>query len=370
MTDWKIPLFKTYWDEADIEAVNASIRRGMYWAEGPSIDQFESDLIAYLGVPGVLVCNSGTSALHLAMIACGIKHFHEVIVPSFTFIASASAIKFVGAKPVFADIEEQTYGLDPDDVERKVTSKTKAIIAVDYAGCLCRIVELRKIARKHNLVLIEDAAEALGATVGGNPPGFFSDCAILSFCANKVISTGEGGALVTENKFIYDRARLARSHGRDAENHFSSNESELYTTLGYNFRMSDMTAALGVSQLAKIDKVIKMRQQVASWYNERLGLSPSMPVDQNHVYQLYTIRIKDGKRDKVMRHLTDNGIMSKVYFHPVHLTEFHRRQSWNRVNLPVTEQVSSEVLSLPIYPGLTEAEVDLICEKVKEAHSQ
>ena len=156
----KIPQFKIFWDEDDINAVKASIMRGMEWAEGPNIEIFEQKLAEYLGVKGVLVCNSGTSALHMAIIAAGIKHFHEVIVPSFTFIATANAIKFVGATPVFADIEHETMGLDPVDVERKITPKTKAIIAVHYAGGACQIQELQKIALEHNLILIEDAAEA------------------------------------------------------------------------------------------------------------------------------------------------------------------------------------------------------------------
>ncbi len=368
--DWKIPLFKIYWDDEDIRVATESIKRGMYWAEGPNITLFEQKLISYLGIPGVLVCNSGTSALHLAVLASGIKHFHEVIVPSFTFIATANAVKFVGAKPVFADIEETTYGLDPEDVERKITPKTKAIIAVHYAGCPCRIQELRQIAISHNLVLIEDAAEALGASDNGLSVGMFGDCSILSFCSNKIISTGEGGALITDNKFIYDRARLLRSHGRDTEHNFTTTDPDAYVALGYNFRMSDMTAGLGVSQLNKIEWIIKKRQWVASEYIKRLsgieGLTLPLEITGlRHVYQLFTIRTK--KRDEVMNHLADNGIMSRVYFNPVHLTDFYRKQSWESVKLPITEQVSKEVLSLPMYPTLTETEIDLVCEKVKEA---
>ncbi len=367
--DWKIPLFKIYWDDDDLRAATESIKRGMYWAEGPNIALFEKKLIEYLGIPGILVCNSGTSALHLAVLASGVKHFHEVIVPSFTFVATANCVKFVGAKPVFADIEDTTYGLDPEDVLRKITPKTKAIIAVHYAGCPCRIRELQQIAISHNLVLIDDAAEALGASDNGLSVGMFGDCSILSFCSNKVISTGEGGALVTGDKYIYDRARLARSHGRDTEHNFDSTQPDEYVSLGYNFRMSDMVAGLGVSQLNKIEEVIKRRCWVANQYRERLagieGLTlPQEIVGLRQVYQLFTIRTK--KRDQVMKHLADNGIMSRIYFNPVHLTDFYRKQSWDIPKLPVTEQVSKEVLSLPMHPTLTEAEIDLVCDKIKE----
>lgn len=366
--EYKIPLYKTYWDEDDIKAINESIRRGVQWAEGPNTELFERKIIEYIGTSGALVCNSGTSALHLAVMACGIKHFHEVIVPSFTFIATANCVRFVGAKPVFADIEEETLGLDPIDVERKITNKTKAIIAVHYAGLPCKIRELRGLAKRYNLILIEDVAEAMGADTDGLKVGRYGDCAILSFCANKIISTGEGGALVTDNKYIYDRAKLLRSHGKDTKHDSIGQES--YTTLGYNFRMSDMTAALGVSQIEKIEKLIEARQKIARWYNERLSdigdiQLPNIPRHYRHVYQLYSIRIKNGKRDAVKKYLSDNGVASKVYFYPVHQTEYYRKGMWSPIELPVTERVSPEILSLPIYPNLTEDAVDFVCSNVR-----
>lgn len=346
-----------YHDEEEIESVSKSIRRGSQWAEGPNIGIFETQLAAYLSMPGVLVCNSGTSALHMAVAACGVKHFHEVIVPSFTFIATVNAVRFVGATPVFADIEEQTFGLDPSDVERKITPKTKAIIAVHYAGQMCKIRELRKIAKAHRLMLIEDGAEALGATSDGLGVGRFGDCAILSFCQNKIVTTGEGGAVITENKFIFDQAERMRSHGK--------NESGDFVSLGYNFRMADMNAAVGIAQLNKIAWMIKKRQEIASWYKSELGdIVPPIAPYNTHVYQLMTIRIP--KRDAVMAHLAENGIQSKVYFNPVHLTPYYMKDAWKPTILPITERVSSEVLSLPLWIGLTQSEVGMICDKVKE----
>ena len=212
--DWKIPLFKIYWDEEDVETVKEAIQRGMYWAIGPNIEKFENMLSEYVDTKHALVFNSGTSALHAVLLAHGIGQGDEVIVPSFTFIATANAPLFVGAKPVFADIENKTYGLNPDDVETKITPRTKAIIPIHFGGCPCLIEELREIARKHKLLLIEDAAESLGAAVDGKKVGSFGNAAILSFCSNKVITTGEGGAVVSDSAEIYERLKLIRSHGR------------------------------------------------------------------------------------------------------------------------------------------------------------
>ena len=212
--EWKIPLFKIYWDKDDVKAVENAIKRGMSWAIGPEVTQFEQKLADYLKVKYCLTFNSGTSALHAALLAHGIGAGDEVIVPSFTFIATANAPLFVGAKPVFADIEEKTLGLDPADVEKKITPRTKAIIPIHYGGCPCLIEELRDVARRHNLLLIEDAAEALGAGINGKKAGSIGDAGILSFCQTKTMTTGEGGAVTTGSPEIYEKLKLIRSHGR------------------------------------------------------------------------------------------------------------------------------------------------------------
>ena len=358
-----IPLFRMSANKRDVDYVSAVINRGESWAEGQEIEEFERGLCLYQNVKGALACNSGTSALHMALLACGVKHFHEVIVPSFTFIATANAVKMAGAVPAFADIEPETMGLDPVDVARRITPKTRAIIVVHYGGCpAAGIHELTKLARKNNLALIEDCAEAMGAMVGNIPVGKFGDCSALSFCQNKIISTGEGGAVITDNKFTYDQVKLLRSHGRD--------DGGAFVSLGYNFRMPSMNAALGISQLERIEELIKARQQIAIWYADGLIDSvtlPVIPTNYRHVYQLYTIRISGGKRDRVMSHLISKGIGCKVYFNPVHLTRHYTRDKWIPDSLPVTEQVSKEVLSLPMYPGLIEAEVQEVCKAVKEA---
>ena len=376
--DWKIPLFKIYWDEEDIEMVTDTIRRGMLWAIGPNIERFERMLSEYVGTKYAVVFNSGTSALHAALLAYDIGQGDDVIVPSFTFIATANAPLFVGARPVFADIEETTYGLDPNDVIRKITPKTKAIIPMHYGGNSCLIGELKGIADEHNLILIEDAAESLGTTVNGRKVGTFGNCAILSFCSNKVITTGEGGAVVTDSAEIYDKLKLIRSHGRaENANYFSSTEYMDYVTLGYNFRMSDITASLGIAQLKKLDKIIEVRRRNAERMSTRLsGITeievPCSPDGFFHVYQLYTIRLKEGsgKRDALARYLAQKGIMTRVYFTPVHFTHFYKNKLGYNCELSTTERLSEQVLTLPMYPSLTEDEINYIADEVAAFFSQ
>lgn len=359
-----------YWDKDDVKSITDATKAGMYWAIGPNIEKFEKMICKYIGTRYCAVFNSGTSGLHAVLLAHNIKKGDEVIVPSFTFIATANAPLFVGAKPVFADIEEETFGLDPEDVREKITERTKAIIPIHYGGCACKIRELKEIAEEHKLLLIEDAAESFGAKIGKKNVGTFGDSAILSFCQNKIITTGEGGGVITNSKEIYERLKLIRSHGRlDTQNYFSSTEYMDYIDIGYNFRMSNITAALGIAQLKKIDKIIRMRQMKAECITKKLSLikdviPPKPPRNYSHVYQMYTVRVKGGKdvRDGLMKYLAKEGIMTKVYFDPVHQTYFYRKKLGYKCKLPVTEKLSQQVLTLPLYPPLTKNEINYITE--------
>jgi len=376
---WKIPLFKTYWDETDIESVTNVIKRCSYWATGPEIREFEEKIAEYVGAKYAITFNSGTSALHALLLAYDLNRGDEVIVPSFTFIATANAPLFVGAKPVFAEIEDRTYGLDPEDVKKRITPKTKAIIPIHYGGCPCLIKELKEIAEDHNLLLIEDAAESLGAKINDRKVGTFGDSAMFSFCQNKVISTGEGGVITTDSKEIYEKLKLIRSHGRlETQDYFSSAEYMDYVTLGYNFRMPTMNAALGLSQLKKIDKVIKMRRDKAEYMTKKLSrikeiTLPTAPPDYFHVYQMYTIRI-DGTRqirDRLIQYLGDKGISTKVYFEPVHLSYFYKNKfGFKGGDLPVTERIADQVLTFHTHPLLKNEEMDYISEEIDKFFSE
>lgn len=373
--NWKIPLFKIYWDEEDVSSVNKVIKRGSYWASGPETEEFENNIAKYVDKKYSVSFNSGTSALHASLLSHNIIS-GEVIVPSFTFISTANTVMLAGAKPVFSEIEEESYGLNSEDVKERITSKTKAIIPVHYGGAPCKkIKNLREIAEDHNLILIEDAAESIGSKIGNELVGTTGHSAMFSFCQNKIITSGEGGIIVTDSKEAYEKLKLVRSHGRVEKNNsfFTSPVPFDYVQAGYNYRMSSLTAALALSQFKKINKIIKIRREKARYLNEGLtkikGIkTPTEIKDHFHVYQLYTIELAGNEtREKLQQSLTKAGIMSKVYFSPVHLKTLYREQfNYKQGYLPITENISQKVLTLPLYPTLTNKEMDYIIDRVKD----
>ena len=371
----KIPLFKIYWDEEDLNAVNEVIRSGMHWCVGKQIDELEKRICEYLGIKYCVTFNSGGSALHALMLAYGFKPRDEIIVPSFTFIATAYAPLYVGAKPVFADIEEETLGLDPEDVKEKITKRTKAVIPIHYGGTPCKIEELKEISKDYNLILIEDAAEAFGAKVKDRYVGTFGDAAIFSFCQNKIFTISEGGCVVTDDKKIYEKLKLLVSYGRvDGGDYFTSQSNDIdYITTGYNWRLSTILAALGVSQLKKIDKIIEMRRRNAKYLNKELEkykelILPTEPYNYFAVYQMYTVRVKEGikKRNLLVDFLSKKGISTKIYFNPVHKYTVFKKLKYFSINLPTTEKISSQVLTLPMYPSMEEEELNYIVTSIIE----
>ena len=371
--NYNIPLFKSYWEEDDIEAIAKVIRRGSHWASGPEVEQLESNIANFVGAKHAVSFNSGTSALHADLLAHGITE-GEVIVPSFTFISTANVAILSGAKPVFAEIENTSFGLDSEDVKERITNKTKAIIPVHYGGAPCKDIEaLRDIAEDHNILLIEDAAESLGAQIKNKKVGSFGQSSMFSFCQNKIITAGEGGAIVSDKKDIVEKLKLIRSHGRQekGENYFTTSQGSDYVQIGYNFRLPTISAALILSQLKKINKIINLRREKAQLFTDRLStvkaiLPPVELKDHYHVYQLYTIQCADNKeRELVQQKLTEAGIMAKVYFSPVHLTTFYRNTyGYRQGDLPKTEQISKKVLTLPLYPTITTKEVEYICDTI------
>jgi dTDP-4-amino-4,6-dideoxygalactose transaminase len=373
--NWKVPLFKSYWDDSDIDAISEVIKRGTYWATGPEIQEFENRIADYVGRKYCVSFNSGTSALHSLLLAYNLKS-SEIIVPSFTFISTTNAVLLIGAKPVFAETESKNYGLDVESVKQKISKKTKAIITIHYGGLPSQdTMALKELAESKDILLIEDAAESFGSKTNNKMAGSFGDAAMFSLCQNKVITTGEGGLIVTDSKGIYKKMKLVRSHGRVEEkgyDYFSTTKELDYIDIGYNFRMSTMTAALGLSQLEKVDEVIKMRREKAFFYNKKLAeideiILPHETQDQKHVYQMYTIQLKDSKlRDDLQKYLTDKGIMSKVYFHPIHLKSYYKHNfGFEKGYLPKTEKLSEKVLTLPLYASMPEKELNYVAESVK-----
>ena len=332
----QIPLYKVHWTEDDVDAVTQVIRRGMYWTGGPENKLFEDAVASYVGRRHGVSFNSGTSALTALLLAHGVGPGDEVIAPAFTYPSTADAVKFAGATPVYADVEEETYGLDADDAEKRITGKTRAVIAVHIYGLPCRIRELCAMAKTHGLILIEDAAEALGAAVNSERVGSFGDAALFSFAGNKVVSTGEGGMAVTDSEEVARRLREVRQ--------------------SRSWRMSSIQAALGLSLFKRMEHLLERRRMNAWYLSTRLaeirGVRPPLkPWDYSQTHQFYTIRVERG-RDRLKALLEEKGVTTKIYFEALS-------------SLPTTTRVAGEVLTLPMYPELTPKEMDYIIEVIR-----
>jgi perosamine synthetase len=371
LTDsWKIPLYKIYTDDEDLNLITKIVKRGTYWAIGPEIEEFETMIKNYVGCDYCVTLNSGTSALHATYLAHGISKNNEVIVPSFSFISTANSVLFVDAKPVFADIEDENFGLDPKLLSKKINKKTKAVVPMDYGGLPCKIFDIQKITKDNKLILIED----VGSTVKGKKVGSIADSTIFSFCGNKVLTTGEGGAIVTNSKSICEKIKLIRSHGRaDKVAYFNNPSESQYVGLGYNWRMSSITATLGVAQLLKLDKIIQMRQDNAKYISSRISKHKQLKLpftssEYENIFQMYTLKLENKKlRDALHKFLISKKIFSKVYFSPIHLTSFYKEKfGTKKGDLPTTEKISDRVLTVPIYPNMTKEEKNYLIESISQ----
>ncbi len=372
----KYPLFDIYWDQNDIDMINKVIKRGSYWATGPEISEFEDNLAQYLNKKYVVTFNSGTSALHSILLAYGLTS-GEIIVPSFSFISTANCVILAGSKPIFAEIEEETLGLNADLLKDKINRKTRAIIPMHYGGRVCKdIVELKEIAEDYNILLIEDTAESLGAKMNNHLAGTFGQSAMFSFCQNKIITTGEGGAVCTDDEEIYKRLKLISSHGRVENkntNYFANINEMKYVDIGYNFRMSTLSASIGIAQLSKIDKIIKIRRKIGKYYDVKLDkISEYMLIDELHnsknVYQLYSIFLKNHEdREELQEYLLEDDIYTKVYFYPIHLKTYYREKyGYNEGDLPITEEISKKILTLPISLNFDHKDQNYIIDKLRK----
>lgn len=368
----RIPLFKIYSDEEDEKIVKKVIRRGFDWSIGKEVDEFEKSLAKYLGVKYCILFNSGTSAGHAAALSLNLKKNSEIIIPSFSFIATANWPLMINSKPRFADIELECLGLNPKSVEKSINRKTKAVIPIHYGGLPCKIFDIKEITDRKKLILIEDASESLGSKIKNVKIGSIGDISIFSFAPNKIITTGEGGAVCTDSSTKYKKLLLLRSHGRKQQNNYFSDISKSeYITIGYNWRMSNIAAALGIAQLSKIDKLISLRKKNAGFLTKHLSqiqgiTTPNIPKNYSHVFQMYSIRLKNSRiRNLLQKFLFKKGIMTKIYFEPIHKTKFFRKLGYN-TSLVNTNTVSDQILSIPIYPNLTKEELCYIAETIKE----
>ena len=372
-TNWRIPLYKVSNDSSEIKAISKVIKRGMDWAIGPEVEKFENDLAKYIGTRYCVSFNSGTSAGHAALLSYNLKNNDQVLVPSFSFIATANWPLMVNAITKFVDIEEINYGMNPKNIEESISKKTKIIMPTHYAGLPCKIDEIRRISKKNKITLIEDAAESIGSKINKQKVGTFGEVAIFSFAGNKILTSGEGGAVVTDSKEKFEKLKLIRSHGRKTiKNYFSNIQTPQYVELGYNWRMSSITAALCLSQLNKIEKLINLRRQNAKYYQKKLAKIDGLkihaePKGYKHVYQLFSVQLPSKRiRDGLSKFLAKKGIMSKVFFEPIHLTKHFSNYKIKQKKLKITETVSERILSLPMYPELTKEEINEITGSISE----
>jgi dTDP-4-amino-4,6-dideoxygalactose transaminase len=332
-------------------------------AQGPVVEAFEREFAAWCGVKHAVAVNSGTAALHLLMLAHGVKEGDEVITSPFTFVSSANAALFVGARPVFVDIEPETYCLDPAKVEAAITPKTKAIMPIDLYGHPAAINELREIADRHGVVLIEDACQAHGAAIGERKTGALDVSASFSFYPTKNMTTAEGGMVTTDDDGIAAKVTMLRQHGASHRYH--------HDLLGYNFRLTDIAAAIGRAQLAKLDRFNERRRRNASVLDEGLAsvsgvTTPRERRGYRHVYHQYTIRI-DRDRDGFQQRLREHGIGTAIHYQvPVHRQPLYQGLGYRDVSLPLSEAAAAQVLSLPVHPALTDEDLDRIVEAVRK----
>jgi dTDP-4-amino-4,6-dideoxygalactose transaminase len=345
--------------EEEKNAVMEVLDSGMI-AQGPRVKAFEEAFAVMCGTKHAIATTSGTSALHVAMLAHGIGEADEVITSAFTFIASANSILFVGAKPVFVDINLDTFNLDASKIEKAITKKTKAILPIHLYGLSCDMDPILKIAEKHGLVVIEDACQSHGAEYKGRKVGSFGT-GTFSFYPTKNMTSGEGGMITTNDPVIDEKCRVIRQHGM--------RKRYYHDELGFNFRMTDIHAAIGLEQLKKLERFNKIRQANAKFLSNNLTgvVIPTVPDDCKHVYHQYTIRVPGGKRDALRTFLQEKGVGSEVYYPvPIHQQTFYVKDLGYKQSLPETERASQEVLSLPVHPALSSADLETIVATVNQ----
>ena len=367
-----IPLTRPDFGDAEANAV-ADVLKSGWVVQGPRVAEFESRVASYIGAAHAVATTSCTTSLHLALLASGIGPGDEVICPSSTFIATANAVLHAGATPVFADVEADTWNIDPADVARRFTKKTKAVLAVHQVGLPADIDRLRAVL-PGGVTLLEDAACAIGSLYKGRPIGSHGNVVCFSFHPRKSISVGEGGMVVTDDKALADHVRVLRSHGAsvsDLARHEAKGQIyEEYRELGYNYRMTDIQAAIGVEQMKRLDGLLASRRAAAARYtaafcNVSRIQTPAEPEYARHSYQSFVIRLRPGgavTRDALVRELVDGGISSRRGIAPIHLEPLYA--SRGRVSLPVTEALAADSLFLPLYSSLSQSDQARVIDAV------
>lgn len=367
--DFRVPLSRPDVNEADIQAVVA-VLRSPFLSLGPKVREFESCFEQYIGRRYAVSVNSGTSGLFLSMKAMGLGPGDEVITTPFTFIATVTTILMTGAKPVFADIDPVSLNLDLKEVEKKITKRTKAILPVEVFGNPAGMDKIAELAASRGLEVVEDCCEALGSELNGRKAGTFGRVGVFAFYPNKQMTTGEGGMIVTDDEEIARLCISLRNQGRGSGGGWLAHER-----LGYNYRLSDINCALGISQVRRIEEFVRKRQRVAQMYLERLKdekriLLPCVPQEARMSWFVFVIRLADSyspeQRNEVLRRLMERGIQVSNYFPPVYLQPFLAKELGHKSgDFPVTDRVSARTIALPFHNNLTHQEVDWVCSELQ-----
>lgn len=377
--------FYVPWITKEDEKVASEALKSRWLTGGPKVANFEKKIADYIGVKHAIAVNSCTAALHLAMRVLNIKPGDEVIVPVLTFAATANAAIFCGAKPVFADVDEKTFNISPEEILKKITPKTRAIIPVHYGGQACDMKEILEIARDHRLPVVEDCAHSLGAEYKGKKTGNLGTMGCFSFYTTKILTTLEGGMITTNDKKFAARLRLLREHGMNKTALDRESGASWYydvVDLGYNYRLTEMQAALGISQLERVEEGIQKRIEAASYYTQKLGspdfrgiIAPSKAPNRSHIFHLYVIRVRSDEtgitRNELFRKLADNGIGASVHYTPLHVFSFYKKfLNSDSLTFPTAERIYDQIMSLPIFPTLTKKNIDVITKKIHEIIKQ
>lgn len=372
MPNRKIPFSKPFFTDKDITEINARIKRILrsgILTSGPTVQQFEKNFAELIGTKKAVGLNSGTAALHSVLLAFGIKNGDEVIVPSNTFVATANAVLYMGAKPVFADSDPDTFNISPNEISRKITKKTKAVIVVHLGGNPCDIKEINDIVEEHNLLLIEDCAHAHGAKYKDSNCGALGVAGCFSFYPTKIATTAEGGIVTTDNEAIAEKINIIRNHGRVS---FGPSET---IELGFNYRLSEIHAAIGLTQIKHIHSFIAHRRKLAEVYNLELNkIGWIKPYRVRDVcapsYYAYIVKLTEKaplSRDALRKKLADKGIETSVLYHPVHLQPFYAKVfGYQKGELPVAEDLGTSSLALPLYNGMKTEDALRVVGAIKE----
>ena len=364
MNDYLIRVGKPNVTEEDAQAMYNAVR-GNFLGPGPYVEKFEQEFARYLGVKNAVAVNSGTSAMLLPLAASGIKSGDEIITTTFTFAATSNVILLNNAKPIFVDIEPETFNIDPKKIQQSITPKTKVIMPIDYGGQSAETIEIKEIAEKNNLLVIEDAAPALGAEHKNKKVGSISHVSGFSFGPDKNLNTGEGGMIVTNDSELAEKCKILRKNG--AEKRY------FHTYIGWNTKMPDPNAALGTSQLSRIESIINTKNRIADYYSENLEQlssieTPKVKEYNRHTFMLYSILVKTNEiREKIRLNLEKNKIETRINFPPVHLQPIYKQLfNFHEGICPIAEDISQRILGLPVFLAIKQEEQDLIIKTIKE----